>query len=90
MYKYQQSYKSSMHGHNPPVDAHWNGADGEDVVKAFVNKRDHNSDYPGIEQQISRTLTAIGMLADKLGVDLLEVFDADDLDDFFRINQEKE
>jgi hypothetical protein len=39
MYKYEQAYKSSMHGRNPPADAHWNGADGEDVLKACQQTR---------------------------------------------------
>lgn len=88
MYKYAQSYKTTSSWTTPSATAHWNGADGEDVVKSFVNNPDHNGDYPGIEKRVQRTIEALGRLADHLGVNLLDVFDTSELESHFRPNQE--
>jgi hypothetical protein len=89
MYKYEQSYKSTSSWTKPLATSYWNGADGEDVIKSFVNNPDHNGNYPGLEEKQKRIIEALGRIADKLGVDLLDVFDTSELESHFRHNQEK-
>ena len=50
---------------------------GDDVVKDYL---DHSLPYysaPGIEEKIERLATLVGLISDKLGINLLEIIEVD-------------
>lgn len=70
-------------------DEFWVGADGGDLIKKWVNRpndywRDANERI-NIEQKIDRLMEAVGLIADKTGINLLTVFAEDDLQVQYRL-----
>jgi hypothetical protein len=70
-------------------DEFWNGADGGDLIKAFVNRPKDYWNNPNericIEDKIERLIDAVGLIADKTGINLLNVFDEADLQVQYRL-----
>lgn len=73
-------------------DPFWFGATGGDVIKSYVmrpsgyNRWGEGEGTPSIELQIQRLMEAVGEIADKTGINLLQVFDASDLQVQYQLN----
>jgi hypothetical protein len=87
MRKYETNYEP-WHSHGDTDKKFWSGADGADLIRSYVNRTVGSyGDRPGIEQKLDRVIDALGLIADKSGINLLEVFDKDDLELFYRLRQ---
>jgi hypothetical protein len=75
-------------------DEFWCGATGGDVLKSYVTRPNDYTRWgeplgkPTIELQIERLIEAVGEIADKTGINLLEVFHDSDLQVQYRLNQD--
>jgi hypothetical protein len=61
-------------------DEFWTGADGGDVLMQVVNRPKYYDSMkgPGIEEKLENLVRAVGKIADKTGINLLEVFQEDE------------
>jgi DnaJ-class molecular chaperone len=70
-------------------DEFWVGANGGDLIKQIVNRPNdywnNSNERIGIEQKLDRLMEAVGRIADKTGINLLEVFAEDDLQVQYRL-----
>jgi hypothetical protein len=89
MSKYERTWKANQWQTAPANDAHWSMADGGDLIRSYVSRPDYYGNLPSIEEKLNRFIEAVGMIADHAGVNLLEVFDAADLQSFFRLYKEE-
>jgi hypothetical protein len=65
--------------------------DGDDIVKDHIDHRVRytNSRGVGIEANVDRLATLVGKISDKLGINLLELIDSDELDGRYEYVQER-
>jgi hypothetical protein len=90
MIKYQTN---NVRYRDEPYDQpFWNGATGGDVIKSVVNRPKDYWDDPhehiGIEEKIDRLMEAVGKIADKTGINLLDVFSEDELHIQYKLRTE--
>jgi len=73
----------------PYGDEFWTGADGGDVLMQVVNRPKHYDSMkgPGLEEQLENLVRAVGRIADKTGINLLNVFQEDEVRVQYRLQQ---